>query len=123
MKNVEHHEYLHEDQHGGRNGREALDIVLGKTIMFDTLNIQCANFGCTDCDAKACYNCIVPLVLLLAYFKAGLPYKCCVFLITMIYILKHVITTAFGETPFYNQYNLIAAVFGIDQGATDGPAG
>eukprot|EP00957_Ditylum_brightwellii_P169084 12869246-Ditylum_brightwellii.AAC.1 len=74
MHNTEKHQYLNEDQHSGRNGWEALDIVLGKTITFETLHFQRTNFGCTDCDAKACYDRIVPLVLLLAYFKAGLPY-------------------------------------------------
>eukprot|EP00957_Ditylum_brightwellii_P176285 13422662-Ditylum_brightwellii.AAC.1 len=34
-------------------------------------HFQRANFGCTNCDAKACYNRIVPVILLLAYFKAG----------------------------------------------------
>eukprot|EP00957_Ditylum_brightwellii_P054598 4136978-Ditylum_brightwellii.AAC.1 len=72
MYNTEKHKYLSEDQHGKRNGKKALDIVFGKTITFDTINLQRFNFGCTDCDAKACYDRIIPLVLLLAYFKAGL---------------------------------------------------
>eukprot|EP00957_Ditylum_brightwellii_P147429 11226118-Ditylum_brightwellii.AAC.1 len=67
---MERHKYLSDDQHGGRNGREAPDIVFGKTITFDTLHLQRANFGCTNCNAKACYDRIIPLVLLLAYFKA-----------------------------------------------------
>ena len=45
MKNMEKHNYLSEDQHEGRNGREDQDIVLGKTIAFDTLHMQWANFG------------------------------------------------------------------------------
>eukprot|EP00957_Ditylum_brightwellii_P210872 15365507-Ditylum_brightwellii.AAC.1 len=80
MHNAEQHNFLSEDQHGGCNGREALDIMLGKTITFETLHLQRANSGCTNCDAKACCDRIIPLVLLLAYFKAGLPYQCCFFL-------------------------------------------
>eukprot|EP00957_Ditylum_brightwellii_P004683 355912-Ditylum_brightwellii.AAC.1 len=72
MHNAEKHQYLNEDQHGGRKGQEALNIVLGKTIIFETLHFQRANFGCTNCNAKAYYYRIIPLVLLLAYFKAGL---------------------------------------------------
>eukprot|EP00957_Ditylum_brightwellii_P095275 7256805-Ditylum_brightwellii.AAC.1 len=41
----------------------------------------------------------------------------------MLYNLKYVITSALGETPFYNQHKLIAAVFGIGQAAADEPAG
>eukprot|EP00957_Ditylum_brightwellii_P012373 934716-Ditylum_brightwellii.AAC.1 len=61
MRNAERHNYLSNDQHGRRNSCEAPDIVFGKTITFDTLHLQRANFGCTDCDAKACYNRIIPL--------------------------------------------------------------
>eukprot|EP00957_Ditylum_brightwellii_P058095 4405903-Ditylum_brightwellii.AAC.1 len=123
MHNAEKHKYLSEDQRGGRNSREALDIVFGKTITFDTLHLQRSNFGCTDCDAKACYNCINPLVLLLAYFKAGLLYECCFFLITMLYNLRYILTMAFGEALFSNWHHFIVAVFGIGQGATEGPVG
>eukprot|EP00957_Ditylum_brightwellii_P107918 8231972-Ditylum_brightwellii.AAC.1 len=75
MQNAEKHQYLNEDQHGSRNRREVQDIVLGKTLTFETLHFQQANFGCTNCNAKACYDRIVPLVLIIAYFEAGLPYQ------------------------------------------------
>eukprot|EP00957_Ditylum_brightwellii_P018478 1389723-Ditylum_brightwellii.AAC.1 len=74
MANAEKYQCLNDDQHRGRNRREALDVVLGKTFTFETLHLQRANFGCTDCNAKAHYNRITPLVLLLTYFKARLPY-------------------------------------------------
>eukprot|EP00957_Ditylum_brightwellii_P051242 3885041-Ditylum_brightwellii.AAC.1 len=61
MRNAKHHKYLSEDQHGGRNSCEVPDIVFGKTITFDTLHLQRANFGCTDCNAKACYDRIITL--------------------------------------------------------------
>eukprot|EP00957_Ditylum_brightwellii_P143649 10944499-Ditylum_brightwellii.AAC.1 len=80
MHNAKCHKFLSEDQHSRHNGREALGIVLGKTVTFKTLHLQRANFGCADCNAKVCYDRIIPLVLLLAYFKAGLPYQCCFFL-------------------------------------------
>eukprot|EP00957_Ditylum_brightwellii_P057467 4356915-Ditylum_brightwellii.AAC.1 len=61
MTNAERHKYLSDNQHGGRNGSEVPDIIFGKTITFDTLHLQGANFGCTDCNAKACYDRIIPL--------------------------------------------------------------
>eukprot|EP00957_Ditylum_brightwellii_P038120 2882746-Ditylum_brightwellii.AAC.1 len=102
MKNAERHKYLSDDQHGGRNGREAPDIAFRKTITFDTLHLQRANFGYTDCDVKACYNRIIPLVLLLAYFKAGVPCMNRVFLINMLYHLRYPLTTAYGEATTQN---------------------
>eukprot|EP00957_Ditylum_brightwellii_P116123 8858060-Ditylum_brightwellii.AAC.1 len=123
IHNAERHNFLREDQHGGCNGSEALDIAHGKTITFETLHFQRANFGCSDCDAKACYDRIVPLVLLLAYFKAGLPHQCCFFLGTMLYSLKYTLTTAFLENPKQNWHKFLVAVFGIRQGSTDSPSG
>eukprot|EP00957_Ditylum_brightwellii_P154943 11793243-Ditylum_brightwellii.AAC.1 len=63
--------YLDYDKHGKRKGRSAIDIVLGKVFTFDTAHFQHTNFGCTNCNTKACYDRIVPIILLLAYFMAG----------------------------------------------------
>eukprot|EP00957_Ditylum_brightwellii_P045391 3440747-Ditylum_brightwellii.AAC.1 len=122
MRNAEKHKFLSGDQHGGRNGQEALEIVLRKTINFETLHLQQANFDCTHCNAKAYYNRIVPLVLLLAYLKAGLPYQYCVFLVTMLYSLQHTLIIAIGKSLFKKWHNFPVAMFGIGQGATDGPS-
>eukprot|EP00957_Ditylum_brightwellii_P036854 2790745-Ditylum_brightwellii.AAC.1 len=56
MYNAEKYNHLDNDQHGGRNGRKAIDIVIGKAFALDTVHFQRANARCTDCDAKACYN-------------------------------------------------------------------
>eukprot|EP00957_Ditylum_brightwellii_P193792 14757684-Ditylum_brightwellii.AAC.1 len=61
MKNSGNRKYLSDNQHGGRNGHKTLDIVFGKTITFDTLHLQRASLGGTDCNAKACYDRIIPL--------------------------------------------------------------
>eukprot|EP00957_Ditylum_brightwellii_P105952 8081577-Ditylum_brightwellii.AAC.1 len=37
--------------------------------------------------------------------------------------LQYILTTTFGEAPFSNWHNFIVAIFGIGQGATDGPTG
>eukprot|EP00957_Ditylum_brightwellii_P029080 2197083-Ditylum_brightwellii.AAC.1 len=63
--------YLDDSQHGGRIGRSAIDIVQGKVFTFDMAHFQRANFGCTNCNTKVYYEKIVPIILLLAYFKAG----------------------------------------------------
>eukprot|EP00957_Ditylum_brightwellii_P077646 5900957-Ditylum_brightwellii.AAC.1 len=96
MQNAEKHGYLHDNQYGGRQGQAAADIVLGKSFLPDTFHIQQTNAGCTNCDAKACYDRIILIVLLLAYYKAGLPYNTYIFLTTLLYNMKYYITTAFG---------------------------
>eukprot|EP00957_Ditylum_brightwellii_P029282 2213422-Ditylum_brightwellii.AAC.1 len=123
MQNAEKHNYLHEDQHGGWNGHAAIDIVLRKIFSFEIFHFQRSNFGCTDCNAKACYDQIIPLVLLLAYYKAGLPYLIGVLLITLLYNMQYYIVKAFGTAKFVNTYHLFQALFAISQGSTDGPLG
>eukprot|EP00957_Ditylum_brightwellii_P037340 2826169-Ditylum_brightwellii.AAC.1 len=123
MHNAEKHKYLHDDQHSRRIGRAAIDIVLGKTFSFETFHFQWSNFGCTDCDAKACYDRIIPIVLLLAYYKAGLPYLTGVFLMILLYNMQYYIVMAFSTAKFVNTFHLFHTLFGTGQGSTDGPPG
>eukprot|EP00957_Ditylum_brightwellii_P054422 4123099-Ditylum_brightwellii.AAC.1 len=120
MTNVEKRQYLDNDQHRRCNGRTAIYIVLGKTWTFDTAHVQHANLGCTDCNAKACYDQILPIVLLLMYFKAGLPYTACLFFAKLLYQMRYHVTTAYGKSIMVNYFGLLTAVFGICQGSTDG---
>ena len=91
--------------------------------MLETFHLQRANTGFTDCDAKACYDRIIPLILLLAYYKKGLPYETCCFFARILYNMEHTITTAYGPGSKVNYHGLIASVLGIGQGSTDGPSG
>eukprot|EP00957_Ditylum_brightwellii_P082129 6245349-Ditylum_brightwellii.AAC.1 len=61
MTNADKSHHIDDDQHGGRNGQNAIDIVLGKSFTSDTFHYQRANSGCIDCDSKACYDRIIPL--------------------------------------------------------------
>eukprot|EP00957_Ditylum_brightwellii_P034722 2631923-Ditylum_brightwellii.AAC.1 len=61
MTNAEKHHHIDNDQHRGCNKQNAIGIVIGKSFTFDMFHFQRANFRCTDCNAKACYNRIIPL--------------------------------------------------------------
>eukprot|EP00957_Ditylum_brightwellii_P017914 1349648-Ditylum_brightwellii.AAC.1 len=63
------------------------------------------------------------MVLLLAYYKAGLLCNTCVFLITVLYYMQYFIATAFGIAAYANYFSLFGPVFGIGQGAIDRPPG
>eukprot|EP00957_Ditylum_brightwellii_P021821 1646382-Ditylum_brightwellii.AAC.1 len=41
----------------------------------------------------------------------------------MLYNLRYTLTTVYGKATKQNWHNFIVAVFGIGQGATDGPSG
>eukprot|EP00957_Ditylum_brightwellii_P210335 15364855-Ditylum_brightwellii.AAC.2 len=61
MTNAEKYHHIDDEKHGGQNRQNTIDIVLGKSFIVDMLQFQRADFGCTDCDAKSCYNHIIPL--------------------------------------------------------------
>lgn len=95
MWNAEKHKHLKNDQQQGRNGRSSIDIVLSKSFILDMFHIQSANAAFLGYNAKACYNRIIPLELILAYLKMGLPYKTCVFFEQMLYHMIYYIAIAF----------------------------
>eukprot|EP00957_Ditylum_brightwellii_P170877 13006059-Ditylum_brightwellii.AAC.1 len=101
----------------------ATDIVLGKSFSFDTLHMQRTNEACTDFNAKACYDHMLPIVLSLVYCKVGLPYDTFVVFASLLYNMQFYITTAFGVAAQANFFGLIGPVLGIGQDAIDEPLG
>eukprot|EP00957_Ditylum_brightwellii_P187306 14265107-Ditylum_brightwellii.AAC.1 len=89
----------------------------------DMLHLQRVNVECIDNSLKVCYNHIIPLILLLAYVKVGLPYAAAVSFSTLLYNMKYYITTSFGLALLAKSFGFLAAVYGIGQGSTDGPPG
>jgi hypothetical protein len=73
LKSAEEHNFLTEHQYGGRQGREAIDVPVLQAWQIEIFTIARNNVAFTDCDAKACYDRIVPLALSLAQIQAGLP--------------------------------------------------
>eukprot|EP00957_Ditylum_brightwellii_P038872 2937859-Ditylum_brightwellii.AAC.1 len=96
IRNAEKANHLHEDQLRGKNGRIAINIVLGKSYNLDTMHIYRANFRTTI--------------------------QKCQILGKISYSLKYNMTTAFRLGPHQDWHNLIAAGYRIGQGATDGPS-
>eukprot|EP00978_Attheya_sp_CCMP212_P034030 scaffold140589_cov66-Attheya_sp.AAC.1 len=77
MKNMEKHKKHATEQYGGRNGRCAIDVVLLKEMTIGILHLSRCNGAIIDCDAKACYDRILPALIALVYFQAGLALHIC----------------------------------------------
>eukprot|EP00957_Ditylum_brightwellii_P117967 8998045-Ditylum_brightwellii.AAC.1 len=69
------HRYLSNNQWGERNGRSAINVLTLKAIAIETLHYTRANTSFTDCNAQACYDCIIAIMTGLAMHKVGLPLK------------------------------------------------
>eukprot|EP00957_Ditylum_brightwellii_P030958 2345651-Ditylum_brightwellii.AAC.1 len=52
----------------------------------------------SDNDAKACYNCVIPLVLALAQIQAGPPVRTAQFFLWALHQLKYHMVTRYGPT-------------------------
>ena len=75
LQNAEHHEHITEHQYGGRQGREAIDVPVLQAWQIEIFTLARNNVALTDCDAKACYDRVIPLILAIAQIQAGLPVK------------------------------------------------
>eukprot|EP00978_Attheya_sp_CCMP212_P027321 scaffold91518_cov33-Attheya_sp.AAC.6 len=72
LHHLHDHHKLAEEQWGGIPGRMAIYLVmLSKEMMITTLHLLRKNGSVTDVDATACYDQIAPILMWLAYFKAG----------------------------------------------------
>eukprot|EP00978_Attheya_sp_CCMP212_P031043 scaffold116006_cov90-Attheya_sp.AAC.1 len=69
---MEKHNLMSDEQYGGRNGRTAIDVVMLKTFTIAVLHLMRCNGAIVDCNAKACYDRILPVIIALLYYKAGL---------------------------------------------------
>eukprot|EP00978_Attheya_sp_CCMP212_P032184 scaffold124289_cov63-Attheya_sp.AAC.2 len=87
-----------DEQYGGRNGRSAIDVVMLMELTLGIFHLQRSNGAITDCDATACYDCIIALLVALAYSKA-----------------------AFGVSEEFNKHSPDTPLHGLGQGSTDGP--
>jgi hypothetical protein len=123
MKNMEKHNKMANEQYGGRSGRCAIDVVLLKEFTIGIFHLKRCNAAIIDCDAKACYDRILPALIALVYFQAGLALHICTLFARTLKMMKYYMVTAFGVSDECNQHSEEDPSYGIGQGATDGPPG
>eukprot|EP00957_Ditylum_brightwellii_P125715 9583060-Ditylum_brightwellii.AAC.1 len=63
------------------------------------------NVAFTDCDAKSCYDRVIPIVLALSQIQAGLPVKTAQFFLGALNQLKYHMVTGYGPTKKVNHIN------------------
>eukprot|EP00957_Ditylum_brightwellii_P141722 10797800-Ditylum_brightwellii.AAC.1 len=74
-----------------------------------------------DCDAKACYDQVIPLVLALAQIQAGLPVRTAHFFLHALQQLKYHMVTGYGPTEKGTTSTKDEPIYRIGEGATDAP--
>ena len=94
LRHAETYNFIPENNFGGRNGKTANDVVIHKHFTLQALHLHRKNGALTDCDATACYDRVIPMLLYLCYSKAGLPHLTCMWLCKTLTQMKyHMCTT------------------------------
>eukprot|EP00957_Ditylum_brightwellii_P048634 3690600-Ditylum_brightwellii.AAC.1 len=92
------------------------------TLTTEIFNLQRSNATITDCDAKVCYNSILPQLVSLDAHKLGLPHNICKLYIRTLQRMKNVMITGYRESAQRNSSTMETKIYGQGQGATDAPA-
>eukprot|EP00957_Ditylum_brightwellii_P051050 3870589-Ditylum_brightwellii.AAC.1 len=103
MQGAERHNFLVDDQYGGRTGRTAIDPVMITTIASKMFHLQRANAARTDCDADVCYDRIPPGVVSIAETNVGTPAVSTLMARTL-EKMKYYMTTAKGILEEYKAH-------------------
>ena len=123
IANAEQHNMVPMNNSGGRKGRSAIDVVMLKYFTLGIMHMQRRNCALTDCDAKACYDRILPIVLYLTYHKMGLPINECKWLARALVTMKYQMITSYGPSETISTTTDDTPILGVGQGATDACAG
>eukprot|EP00978_Attheya_sp_CCMP212_P000099 scaffold186_cov32-Attheya_sp.AAC.2 len=104
MKNMEKHKKMANEQYGRHSGRCAMDVVLLKEFTIGIFHLKRCNAAIIDCDAKACYDRILPALIALVYFQeAGLAlHICSLFARSTLKMMKYFMVTASGVSEECN---------------------
>ena len=94
-----------------------------KFLTLQIWQLQQHNGVLTNCDAKACYDRVVPLLLYMCYNKAGLPHATCQWLKNCLTEMKYHKVTIHRISERYSASTTTKPLYGIGQGATDAPTG
>ena len=121
--NAELYNMIPSNNRGGRAGKMAHDAVMLKYLSISTCHMQRRNCALTDCDAKSCYDRVLPHILSLCYSKLGLPASTCRWLSRALVNMKYHVQTSHGVSQGISQSDKDGMVFGVGQGATDAPTG
>ena len=112
-------QYLDDSKYGGRNDKTAKDAVMKTFLTLQPWQLQQHNGALTDCNTKACYNRVVPLLLYMCYQKANLPHDTCMWEKNCLTQIQYYIVTAHGGSKENSASTLTNPLYSIGQGATD----
>ena len=113
---------LHDSAYGSVPQRTAQDAVVEKIISLDLMRILKISGALFDCDAKSCYDRIIPALQSIFSRRLGIPSRTANFFAKLWYGCKHYVRTKFGVSEDFFVGTFAAVLYGIGQGNGAGPA-
>ena len=115
MAHNETNDGFHDNQYGGRKGRQPQSAILNKVLTLDIVRYQAEEAGLLDNDAKACYDRVLPYLTAYMLRRLGMPYFLSRFMCVVLKEMEYKIKLSNGMTASYSNKN--KTVFGTGQGA------
>ena len=106
---------FHNNQYGGRKGRQPTSAILNKVLTLDVIRYYGEDMIIVDNDVKACYDRIIPYVTLFLLRRLGMPVLLGRFMCNVLNNMKYTIRTGAGYTAPYSHKD--TRLFGTEQGA------
>ena len=115
MAHNEQNNSFHDNQYGGRKGRQSQSAILNKILTLDIVRYQAEEAGLLDNDAKACYDRVLPYLTAFMLRRLGMPYYLTRFMCVVLIEMEYKIKLGNGMTKSYS--NKDSDIFGTGQGA------
>ena len=107
---------------GSVPGRNAQDALLEKKLFYDNLAVTRTKGAIFDCDAKGCYDRIIPKFSTLHTQRLGLPKNWAQFFPRFWKVCRHHVRTKYGISEGSYCPTEDTPLYGIGQGNGAGPA-
>ena len=116
------HNEIHESAFGSVPKRNAQDALLEKTLTFHMLILTRSDGAVFDCDAKGCYDRIIPKLVTIHSQRLGMPGSWAQFFSIYWSDCVHYVKTRYGISRKHYKADESHPLFGIGQGNGAGPA-
>ena len=116
MYHTEKHNILHAGQYGSRKGKMAISAVLLKCISYDIIRQTRMDACVFNNDATACYDRMIPSIVMLKCQRAGMPPSATKVVRTVLQRMQYYVRTAYGISAEAFS-NMVDHILGVIQGS------
>lgn len=111
---------VHESQYGSTYGKQCQSTVLNKILTYDIMRMSKGTGAISELDAKACYDRLIPILVVIACRSIGLGKEASDLLYDSLTDTTYQVCTAMGKLQPYKPDGTEEA-FGVGQGSGGAP--